>query len=107
MTDVGIKLRAARDRKGWSRALLARRSGVNARTIEAYETTDVEPSWSNVSAMARVLEVSLDELAGRTVPKPKVPPEVLELLVELEQTIQRMSRALGGEDDGDTTQGAA
>lgn len=59
------RLRELREAAGWSRTELARRAGVNARTIEAYETGNAEATVPRFTRLADALGVTLDELAGR------------------------------------------
>ena len=59
------KLRKAR---GWSRYRLGRVSGVSDMVLRNLERGESNPSWETAVALANALCVSLDELAGRTVP---------------------------------------
>lgn len=75
--------------------------------VSLYEVGRRDPTLAAAAAIAEALGVSLDELAGRESPPSHAPPEVVELLVELEQTIQRLTRALGGVGNGGSSRGAA
>lgn len=57
------KLRKAREEAGLSISKLALKSGVHKNTIANYETGRTEPSFFNISCIAQVLHISLDELA--------------------------------------------
>lgn len=55
-------LRAMRDEREWSRARLARQSGVAAVTIEKLERNNVRPLASTALRLAGALGVSVEEL---------------------------------------------
>jgi transcriptional regulator with XRE-family HTH domain len=59
----GRRLAQIRTAKGWSRNELARRSGLNRQSIDRWESTDTEPIWSSVVALARALGVSTEEFS--------------------------------------------
>jgi transcriptional regulator with XRE-family HTH domain len=66
---VGTALRAARERRGWSREELAYRSGVSwsaIAQIEAGRRRDIR--LSSLSALASALGVGLDQVAGVAAP---------------------------------------
>ena len=66
MTKIFAKrLREAREATGLSRAKLAEISGVAAITIYNYETKKFSPTLYCAVALADILNVSLDWLAGR------------------------------------------
>jgi transcriptional regulator with XRE-family HTH domain len=68
--------------RGLTREQLAARCGVPARSIAAYETAGVEPSWHRVVEIARALRVSLEALAGRD-PRIDAPPEAVAAVYRL------------------------
>jgi transcriptional regulator with XRE-family HTH domain len=59
---MGQRLRAVREDKGWSRDLLARKSGTTSLTILRAELHGSDPALSTVLAWADALEVSVAEL---------------------------------------------
>ena len=58
---LGQKVKAARERRGWGMAELARRSGVELRTIHAIETRNSTRS-NFASAIAKALGVPVDAI---------------------------------------------
>ena len=60
--DIGDRLRAARTQRGLSLRALAERLGVSPSLISQVERGRAKPSVNTLYAMARELEVSLDEL---------------------------------------------
>jgi transcriptional regulator with XRE-family HTH domain len=60
--DIGDRLRAARSQRGLSLRALAERLGVSPSLISQVERGRARPSVNTLYAMARELEVSLDEL---------------------------------------------
>ena len=58
------RLRAARDRQGWSQAELAEKSGFQASAISRFETGAAKPSFENLRRLAGALRVSTDYLLG-------------------------------------------
>lgn len=62
---MGMKsLRALREGASLSRSQLSELSGVSARSIEAYETSEMQPRIEAALALARALGVSVEQLAG-------------------------------------------
>lgn len=62
---IGQRVKELREAKGWSQEELARRVGVNSKTIYNYESGArgaKEPPLSTVRALADALGVSLDDL---------------------------------------------
>jgi transcriptional regulator with XRE-family HTH domain len=63
--SVGHRLRALRRARGLSQEALSRASGVSATVISRIERgAIVEPSLRTLRALAKALDVTLDELAG-------------------------------------------
>lgn len=58
------RLKAARERRGWSQADLAERSGFQPSAISRFETGAVKPSFDNLRRLAGGLRVSTDYLLG-------------------------------------------
>lgn len=63
-TEIGQRLRAIREGKGWSRDLLARKSGTTALTILRAEVHGSDPAASTLLAWAAALDVTVSELVG-------------------------------------------
>ncbi len=63
---LGERIRACRQRLGWSQNELASRAGVKQPTLQRIEAAKrQDPGFSIVDRLARALGVSLDLLAGR------------------------------------------
>lgn len=60
---VGEKIKAARLKKGLSQRQMAEQIGVSQPAYLEWEHGDSVPNWARMKAIARVLEISLDELA--------------------------------------------
>lgn len=78
---IGKRIRAARERLGWSQTELAQRAGSVASYQSRLEAGQFErPSVERLSAIARALGVTLAELTDAA---PPLPPDVLENLARL------------------------
>ena len=64
-----MKLKRIREEKGWSRAELARRSGVNASTIGQIEAGRFTPYPTQLAKLAKALGVAEREAAGLVKPR--------------------------------------
>ncbi len=64
--DFGERLTAARDKRDMNQAELAKRAGLQAAAIGHFERGRRKPSFANVRALAKALNVSSDYLLGRT-----------------------------------------
>ena len=58
-------LRRLRERRGISRRVLSELCGLSKNMVSVYESGEVEPSLSALSALADALDVSTDRLLGR------------------------------------------
>lgn len=66
-TEFGARLRAIREKRGFTQSQLAEAIGTYAPQISKYETGEVVPEGETLAALAEVMDVSLDELVlGRT-----------------------------------------
>jgi len=81
-TTIGERVRAYRLRRGLTQARLAHLVGRSERWLIEFESGGVDPRLSDALAIARVLGVGVDELAGhanpiarRTGRPPPRPPE--------------------------------
>ena len=68
MERFGSNLAAERKYKGLSQQELADAVGLSLWTISGYETGQYSPDMASATAIADVLDVSLDALAGREPP---------------------------------------
>jgi putative transcriptional regulator len=55
-------IRALRSERGWSQAVLADRLGVSRQSVNAIETGKYDPSLPLAFAIARVFEMSIEEI---------------------------------------------
>lgn len=62
-----IRLRELREAKGWNQTDFAVRMGVKPSAVGHWESGRRTPSWENAMQIADTLNVSLDDLAGRTI----------------------------------------
>lgn len=60
---VGEKIKTARLKKGLSQRKMAELLGVSQPAYLEWEHGDSVPNWARMKSIARVLEISLDELA--------------------------------------------
>jgi transcriptional regulator with XRE-family HTH domain len=61
--EFGVRLRAARDRRGMTQAQLAEATGAYPSQISNYENGEKVPEGETMVSLADALDVSLDELA--------------------------------------------
>jgi putative transcriptional regulator len=64
MATLGQRIRAERERRGWTQADLASRAHVAQAYLSYLEQDQREPSLSIAARIARELEIPLDELAS-------------------------------------------
>lgn len=64
--DFGERLTAARDKRDMNQAELAKRAGLQPAAIGHFERGRRKPSFANVRALAKALNVNSDYLLGRT-----------------------------------------
>lgn len=71
---VGARLRELRNRKGLTQAALGNLVGVGQSTIGNIESGFSNPSWELALALAKTLDVTLDDLAASQESTPEVEP---------------------------------
>lgn len=76
--DVGECIREARKRAGMNQEQLAELARLNRVTIAKYESGKVEPGAQALSRIADALEVTVDELLGRSSPDETTKPIVID-----------------------------
>lgn len=59
---TGGSIRKARKDKGWSQSHLAEVCGIQSTTISAYETGKKDPNLHSLAALAKALEVPMEQL---------------------------------------------
>lgn len=64
--NVSEMIKARRTELRMSQTELAAQAGIDVRQIRRYEAGETQPTLSVASSLARVLRISLDELAGET-----------------------------------------
>lgn len=64
--EFGDRLLAAREARGLNQTELAKASGLQPAAIGHFEKNRRKPSFANVRALAKALEVSADYLLGRS-----------------------------------------
>jgi transcriptional regulator with XRE-family HTH domain len=62
--DLGLAVRQLRHSKGVTQESLADRIDVSASTLCSLERGLIDPPWSRVRAIARALDVEMDELGA-------------------------------------------
>lgn len=62
--DFGLRLKRLRKRKKLSQTELAKKIGVTKSTIYRYESNTLSPSLDKAILLARILDTTLDYLAG-------------------------------------------
>ncbi len=64
--DFRLQFRAIRERRGLTQVALGQRAGMAPASISHFETGQRVPSLDSLVKLADALEVSVDELLGRT-----------------------------------------
>lgn len=67
MLTIGEAIKKARVAKRYTKADLARKTGLSYQTLDKWEKGENYPNVYNLIPIADVLNISLDELVGRTV----------------------------------------
>lgn len=93
------RVRQAMEERDWNASVLERRSGVPAQTIRNWIELGKEGAFSSVVAVAKVLELDLNELAGISGP-PKLAPvgeaDLEDLRRSLEAALARLPQRESG-----------
>ncbi|MFP4691968.1 MAG: DUF4870 domain-containing protein [Bacteroidales bacterium] len=61
-SDLGIRVKELRNRRGFSQELLAENSGLGVRTIQRIENGETEPRGDTLRRLANALDASPDEI---------------------------------------------
>ena len=64
--DIGERIRTLRKERGYNQDQLAELASLNRVTISKYESGRVEPGAQALSRLADALDVTIDELLGRS-----------------------------------------
>lgn len=104
-------IRVARTRKGLTQRELADRVGVSQEQIHRWETGRLTPRLEAATKIADALDVTLDDLTGRTSP-PRPARDVQVLVDELQESLQeatmiahRLRREVGAPETRDESEG--
>ena len=65
LVQLGLEVRAERNRRGWSRSELARNAGLSMRFLAGLEGGKGNISYLNLVKLAQALELSTSDLVGR------------------------------------------
>lgn len=60
--DIGSRIKSARKEKGITQKALAKELGKSERMIQKYENNEVEPSFSIVEEISKILDTNIDYL---------------------------------------------
>jgi transcriptional regulator with XRE-family HTH domain len=60
----GARIRAAREKRGWSQRELANEIGTTAQAVSLWENGEASPSSTNVFALARALRLDPESLVS-------------------------------------------
>ena len=77
--NFGQRLTRLRKLRGFTQRSLASKSGVSNRMIAYYETHEFSPPGDALAAMARALDVTMDELLGLKATATEAPSSTTEL----------------------------
>lgn len=67
--SIGEAIKKARKSRKLTQKQLAVKSGLSYNTVAWWETNRITPTVTLLMCVADVLDISLDELVGRTVPR--------------------------------------
>jgi transcriptional regulator with XRE-family HTH domain len=62
--DIGQRIAAARESRGWTKSELGRKIGKSYRMVQKWETGDQGPDRESLALLSEVLGVTLEELLG-------------------------------------------
>jgi transcriptional regulator with XRE-family HTH domain len=65
MKSIGSRLRAAREKKGWTQTYVCKKLGLSNSTLSGYERDYRKPDPEQIRQFAELYEVSTDYLLGR------------------------------------------
>ncbi len=84
--DYGNRIYELRKKKGLSQESIAHTLGVSRQSISLWETNQASPSMDNLISLAKVFEVSIDELVGLSdFSKNKVNPDDIKFEISYEE----------------------
>lgn len=64
--ELGRRVRALREERGWTQSQLGDRAGMGYQEVARIERGEREPTWSTALKLADALGVALDDLRGET-----------------------------------------
>jgi len=80
-----LRVREAREMRGWSQSDLAEKSGLQPSAVSHFETGRRSPSFDNLKILADTLGVTTDFLLGRVESPGVVAPKVQQLFRDAEK----------------------
>ena len=86
-SEIGRRLKALRKRKGLNQQELAERLGKSLRTVQKYETGEIEVSIAIVNQLAKILESTPTYILGYEVKNEPIKnlADIMNLLFQLEK----------------------
>lgn len=86
-SEIGERIKATRKAAKLSQTELAEKLGKTLRTVQKYESGEIEPSLATVNAIAKILNVSPSYLVGYHQPELKIEnlSDVMSLFVKLDK----------------------
>lgn len=99
MSTLGRRLRAARERKGWSQTYVCKKLNIPNSTLSGYERDYRKPDPELLAKFAELYEVTTDYLVGRdsSAKKEDISDDVLELQKAIEMIEKGKARFKGRE----------
>ena len=82
IANVGERIRALRKERGYNQEQLAELANLNRVTVAKYEAGRVEPGADALGRLADALEVTTDELLGRTTEDPEAAQDEIQAIRE-------------------------
>lgn len=85
MSNLGERLKSARERKGYTQTEVYRRTNINNKTLSKYEKNDTKPDVETLKALAEFYEVSVEWLLTGDTPSVLTEKDELDILKRMEQ----------------------
>lgn len=64
MTDIGLELKHARENKELTQEAVMRITGINRKSLSGYENNVAEPDLMTFATLARLYNISADQILG-------------------------------------------
>lgn len=93
MSTLGGRLKAARERKGWTQTYVCKKLNIPNSTLSGYERDYRSPDPELLTRLAELYEVTTDYLLGRTDnPKGNVNDEIDNDILDLQKAIEMIEK---------------